>query len=196
MATAIEFEMTPQRFAALVETFGGDIGRWPVAMQAPARARVAGDSLAARQIAEAQVFDRLLALAPATAASPDLVEKILATAVRQPQDRTQRGQHGVASTGNVIPMTRDRSRLASGAGTPPRAAGNWRLGRGQMTSAGGMLAASLLIGIWLGASGTAAPTFSTALQGRQNINDLDLMSEIVQSALPLELLEGTDEDSL
>ena len=196
MASTTEFEMTPERFAALVETFGGDIGRWPVAMQASAHTRVASDGRAARQIAEAQVFDRLLGLAPETTASPDLVEKILTAAARQPKNRTHLGQHGAVSKGNVIPMTRDKPGLASGAGTTPRAAVNVWLGRGQVTGAGGMLAASLMIGIWLGASGTAAPTFSTAFQGRQSISDLDAMSEIVQSALSLELLEGTEEDLL
>ena len=187
MAMTTEFEMTPERFAALVETYGGDIGRWPAAMQVAARARVAGDLPSARRIAEAQAFDRLLGLAPKTAASPDLVEKILAAATRQPQDSKPREQAGVASDSNVIPLSR---------GTPRRYEDSWRLGRGGVAGAGGMLAASLMIGIWLGASGTAAPTFATAFQGRQGISDLDAMSEIVQSALSLELLEGTEEDLL
>ena len=196
MAMTTDVEMTPERFTALVETYGGDIGRWPAAMQAAARARVAGDLPSARRIAEAQAFDRLLGLAPKTAASPDLVEKILAAATRQPQDSQPRQQAGIASDSNVITLPRGQPRLTANAGTPPRHVGSWRLGRGGVAGAGGMLAASLMIGIWLGASGTAAPTFATAFQGRQGISDLDAMSEIVQSALSLELLEGTEEDLL
>mgnify|MGYP006955966207 FL=1 len=59
-----------------------------------------------------------------------------------------------------------------------------------------MLAASLLIGIWLGATGVAPPTIGTAFNGRPGTSDFDAMSEIVQSALPFDLLEGADEDTL
>jgi hypothetical protein len=199
MANTTEFEMTPERFAVLVDTFGGDIGRWPFPMQAPAHARVGSDPLAARQIAEAQTFDRLLRLAPATAASPDLVERILAGAVRQPRierARTASATGGRPSEYNVVALPRGKPRLATSTEAPWRGSSGWRFGRSQAAGAGGMLAASLLLGIWLGASGVSPPSIGTAFQGRQAMTDLDAMSEIVQSALSLELLEGSDEESL
>lgn len=194
MASTTEFEMTPERFAVLVDTFGSDIGRWPVPMQAPAHARVGSDPLAARQFAEAQTFDRLLGLAPTTAASPDLVERILAGAARQP--KIERARTASAAENNVVALPRGKPRLAASTEAASRDSSGWRFGRSQAAGAGGMLAASLLLGIWLGALGVSPPSIGTAFQERQAMTDLDAMSEIVQSALSLELLEGSDEESL
>ncbi len=200
MASTTDVEMTPERFAALVEAFGGDIGRWPVPLQASARARVASDTRSGQKIAEAQTFDRLLGLAPATAASPELLEQIMASAARQSQLKTLTERSASVADSNIIPLPLGKSRLSPAADAPSvaplRASSGWEFGRHQAAGAGGMLAASLLIGIWLGASGVSTPSFGTAFQERQTVNDLDAMREIVQSALSLELLEGTDEEAL
>ena len=190
MANTTEHDISRERFVALVEAYGGDIGRWPVALQALARARTANDPLAAQRLIEAQALDRLLGLAPATAVSPELVERILARAAALPQDRRQSS----AAASNVVALPRPSSRSTADAAAAPR--GGWRLQRSQAAGAGGMLAASLLIGIWLGATGVAPATIGTAFNGRPGTSDFDAMSEIVQSALPFDLLEGADEDTL
>jgi hypothetical protein len=198
MAMPNEPEMTRQRFEELAESYGADIGRWPPGLQAPARLVMSRDPAAARLLAHAHAFDRLLDLAPAAAPhSAVLVDRIVTAALRDVASREP-------ANGNVVALTQVRVSRASAARPPsaqPSAHGiptarGWRLASGQAAGAGGMLAASLLIGVWLGASGTAAPSLGAAFATRPGVTaDLDAFSEIVNSALSAELLEGHDEDS-
>lgn len=191
--------MTPDRFAAHVEAHGGDIDRWPEASRAPARRRLAVDVHAVRLLAEARALDRLLALAPVTASPPGMVDQIVARARRERHDAESHSSATatVATTmgnGKVVPLPIDaRGRQSTMTrGTDPGSV----IPRRQVFGGGSMLAASLLMGIWLGASGAAAPSFSNVFPMRQSAKTLDAMSEIVQTALPVDLIDGTDEDTL
>ena len=73
--------MTEERFRTLADAHGGDIGRWPAADQAAARAFAAGQAMLAAQIlAEAGRLDVLLFADGAAAPSAELREAIIARA--------------------------------------------------------------------------------------------------------------------
>jgi hypothetical protein len=192
--------MTRSRFEDLADSFGGDIGRWPTDAQAAARALVVREPEAGRLLARIEAFDRLLDLAPVAQPSPDLTGRIVAAA------RDRRADPRILN-GNVVdlataqaPTGRASTRPGQRPLAPERsmpAPSGWRLARGQAAGAGGMLAASLLLGIWLGNAGIAPQSLGAVLANRPaSAPELDAMSEIVQFALPLELLESHDEDVL
>lgn len=197
----IEQEMTPSRFQALTDAFGGNIERWPAAERESARAFAAQNVNAVAALTDARGLDRLLAMVPpAPDATPGLIDRIVAAAPMQ-----ARG----SETGNVIVL----ARLVRGSRVAVRAAGGdvpgsaergstvaraaeWQLSNGRLAGAGGMLAASLLIGIWLGASGLGSSLPSTAFGPRQSASESDPMSDIVQAAFPPDLGDANDEESL
>lgn len=73
--------MTPERFEALAEAYGGDVARWPAAEREAARQWRAAHTDAARSILDrAGALDNLLDAAPAPLASPELVQGIVAAA--------------------------------------------------------------------------------------------------------------------
>jgi hypothetical protein len=209
-----EKSMTPSRFRELSDVFGADLGRWPAAEREAARAMAAREPAAGRLLAAETAFDRLLGLAPDVPPPPAaLLDRMIATAVRGETTRIAGSAGGVA--GNVIEMPRNRRAYAGARTASPRAGagggtsidgdglgssvaspGVRRFSARRIAGAGGMLAASLLIGIWLGASGIGGTALGIGFGSRATAADVDAMSEIVQTALPLELLEGSDEDSL
>ena len=191
--------MTPSRFRELTDSFGGDIERWPVGEQQQARTLAARDPALAAMLGSEAVFDRLLGLAPAAApASEALVDRIVAAA-------RQEAAAGPRSA-KVITLPRQRRTDVAGSGgmargeaasSRSRPDGSWWISAPRAAGAGGMLAASLLVGIMLGAAGAGAPSLGTAFASRPvAAADLDAMSEIVQTALPFDLLEGSDEEAL
>lgn len=138
-----------QRLASVLEAYGADPARWPPGERTRLVALTAADAQAAKLVAEARALDRLLATPPARdrAAEANLLEAIVARAEATPQPKAET-VHGA----EVIDLddARDARRQ-----TPARqarmrpAAGTWR--------AAGLLAASLLVGLYLGVSGIAAP---------------------------------------
>jgi len=75
--------MTPARFAALAEAYGGEIARWPEAERDAAAALLAGEpDFAAPVLAQASGLDGALAQWPSMAASPALRETIIVSAPR------------------------------------------------------------------------------------------------------------------
>ena len=193
----IEQNMTPSRFRALSEAFGGDIERWPPAERESARAFAAHDAQAGAALAEARRLDRLMAMVPpAPEATPQLIDRIVAAAPLQSGGIVAdnvivlpRGARTAAGT------ARDPSLVASSSAAASPAAG-WQLKAGRLAGASGLLAASLLIGVWLGATGLGGTLGGTTFGPRQAASDADVMSEIVQAAFPPELGEMSDEDSL
>jgi hypothetical protein len=75
--------MTPERFEALAEAYGGDIARWPQAEQAAALA-LAGSAQARAALAEAARLDARLADYAVAAPSGALMRKIAASATAGP----------------------------------------------------------------------------------------------------------------
>ena len=190
-------DLTRSRFAQVLEVHGADPTRWPVEVRTRAQALVARDRAAARQLAEAEALDRLLDMAPPTAAaSPSLIDRIVAEARREP----------AVQASNVIALPRPARPLpsrsagsgAAGAARPGlvKSGAGWRLGSRQLAGGGGMLAAALLVGLWLGAAGVGPTVDGLQQAHRSGTADLDALSELVQAVLPIELLEETSEDHL
>jgi hypothetical protein len=76
-------EISWARFESLATTYGGDIGRWPVAEREPAKALTLADPIRAREILAAEAeLDALLDGAPAAMVSDALRERVLASAPR------------------------------------------------------------------------------------------------------------------
>lgn len=203
MASTTENEMTLERFAALADTYGADLNRWPTATRVAARDIADHDPAAARKLIEARSLDRLIDLAPVAAPSPGLVDRIVSAAAASPR-LAPRAAVSSSTGGNVIPLQRGastsigpsaRSSEVTHDGALLRQDSSRRLHRRHAAGAGGMLAASLLLGIWLGASGMTT-AFGPELAVRHGVTDLEAMSEIVQSALPADLMDGIDEDTL
>jgi hypothetical protein len=131
---------------AILDSFGGDVSRWPAAKRAAAEILLAENASARKMVADAKVFDALLDRAPAvdSVRVPELARQIVATAARSaPAGGTapaHAGQGGLAAD-NVIPLRR-RAEPARPA-VRPAARHNFR------TMA--VLAASLAMGIMIGA---------------------------------------------
>jgi hypothetical protein len=77
----IEQQVSPERFSALAEIYGGDIVRWPEAYREQARALLTRDPEGLGAIlAEASDLDHLLDLAPAGAVDAALLGRLIAAA--------------------------------------------------------------------------------------------------------------------
>ena len=193
-----ESDMTREQLMAHLDAFGADPARWPAAVRASVRAVLERDPQARRLQAEARALERLLDRAsPVAEPAPELIDRIVRAA--RGADRARVWQADVAGAAieagdNIIALPRARGVRARA--DRAAAPASWRPARRQWQGAGGLLAASLLLGIWLGASGAAAPSLSGVLASRAPNADIEALSEIVQSALPLEGLEGHDEDQL
>jgi hypothetical protein len=92
------------RFKALLEAYGADVERWPVATRDAARARIAeGGADDAALLREAAALDALLGEAAPTPASSALLGRILASAT----DGRRAGSGGVlAALGSLAPQAR------------------------------------------------------------------------------------------
>ena len=146
--------MTLPEFERLLDVYGSDRTRWPVEARASAAQLAARDPAACRLLVEAEALDRVLERAPlpSLASEAALAERIVAAAQRSPRMvRTGDGSAAVAgpakasaagtSGGSVLSFSERRRWLH---GNPA--------GR-----AAGLLAACLMLGIFLGASALPQP---------------------------------------
>ena len=199
MATLNNEDLTQRRFLDLLEIHGGDLERWPGELQPAARALVAREPTSALHLAQAQAFDRVLDLAPrALPPSPALLERIAAAARQDGARRRLTDRPAVVisiGAGEVVTLPRRPGSRSPGL-APGSRAGGWNPQLRQVAGAGGLMAASLLVGLWLGASGAASPSLGAVMANRHSTTDLDALTEIIHSAMPLDLLEGSDEDLL
>jgi hypothetical protein len=137
--------MTIADFAHLLDVYGSDRTRWPVEARACAGQLVARDKAALRLLAEAEALDKALERAPlpSLAAEAALADRIVAAARRSPRMVPARkltlAEGHPRAAANVVRLP----------GLPARS--RWLMPTG-LASAGGMLAASLAIGIFLGVS--------------------------------------------
>ena len=141
--------MDRERFRALLDAHGADPRRWPKEARAAMEAFCAQDAGARAILAEAEALEAAIAEAAAPAAAPGLQEAILAAARAEPKGADAPARAHAAANDNA-PASR------------------WL--------AAGMLAASLLFGVWLGLSG-ALPLLDGLLPGAS-----DPLSEIVRLA--------------
>ena len=135
--------MTLADFERLLDVYGGDRTRWPAEARAAAAQLVARDAKARRMLAEAEVLDRVLERAPlpSLAVEAALAERIVTAAQRSPRIvKIATGQSSVVS-------------LPAGRALPPSRPASWKLGllRGEVRAAT-LLAASLMVGIFIGIS--------------------------------------------
>ncbi len=133
-----------QALERLLEVYGADRTRWPARERLRFASLVAEDDAARRLLAEATALDSLLDLAPKASAAREhaLKERIVAAALRQAEPRfavvarsTETGSPGWRAWARRVP-----------------ASSGW--------AAGGLLAASLVVGVLMGSAGT----FDTAVQ--------------------------------
>jgi len=137
----------------LLEIYGADRTRWPARERLRFAGVVVEDKVAARMVAEAGALDRLLEQAPrASIADIDaLKERIVATALRSGAPQLAVVAGGKASVAKPSPSTKRGPAFAA------------RLGYGQWPAAA-MLAASLVLGVMLGSTGTLDNTLQEVAQ--------------------------------
>jgi anti-sigma factor RsiW len=153
-----------QKFLALLDVYGADQSRWP-ADAVRQLAKLTGDEAIAAQQAlrEAEALDRVLARASSVseARQTALADRIMA-AVHEEAGRQvteadgSRVSASPAAVSNVIAL-RPRGNPGAPAVSAQRFAGiDWR--------AAAAMAAALVIGIGVGMSGTASPTFQAVAE--------------------------------
>ena len=145
MTDAVDNEMTLSELERLLEVYGSDRSRWPVAARASAGQLVARVAAAGRLVTEAECLDRVLERAPmpTLAREAALAERIVSAARRSPR---------------MVPAAvGGAGHEAASAGTPAVAAdvsarNRWLTPRTAFGGAAGALAASLMLGVLIGAS--------------------------------------------
>ncbi len=167
----------------LLDIYGADRTRWPARERLRFAGVISEDKTAAHMLAEADALDRLLEQAP-RASSADveaLKERIMAAALRAKAPQFAVVAGGKAPAGKVA------------AGRPAVVA---RFARGEWPAAA-MLAASLVLGVVLGSTGSLDSTFQqvaevTGLRSAQT----DISTDNSQLALGEEIEAQPDEDML
>jgi hypothetical protein len=167
----------------LLDIYGADRTRWPARERLRFAGVVSEDKAAARMLAEADALDRLLEQAP-RASSADveaLKERIMAAALR-----ARAPQLAVVAGGKAAS---DKSPAAR-----PRFAA--RFSRAEWPAAA-MLAASLVLGVMLGSTGTLDTTMQQVAEvtGFSSASN-DLSTDNSQLALGAEVEAQPDEDML
>lgn len=154
---------------AVVDTFGGDRARWPAAARLRLAALVATDVAAARIVAEAVALDRLLDSAPSVAPEREraLASRIMEMAAATPRDRvssTGASPDGAdaTTTATVTPMIASPRPVRPLPEVAPRPKfGPQRAPlTGRTRQAVALLAASLVLGVYIGASDVTGPVAS------------------------------------
>ncbi len=165
-----------ERLKELVEIYGGRRERWPLEDRLAMERLVAEDAQAAAIVTQVQALDRLLDVAPLMSADKlsQLTDRIVARAQAEGRWQGVRANQGVSANSVVADL-----RTASAARTgfdrglrtmPSRAwqAQGWRLsaalaaGRRASVASAAMLAASLMIGVFIGFSFSTVDIASTA----------------------------------
>lgn len=169
------------------DAYGADMTRWPQAARARAEAAVGVDPQVARMLAESKALDAVLAHAPLPSSERRyaLAERIVAEAGRAapeaPRSIGHRGKEDTPS-GVVIPWPGAR-RVPSPAAAVP--AGSWR--------SLGLLAASLAVGIFIGALDLAPASVDQLVEAVDYGTDFDQLAAVYAND---GLVSALDEDLL
>lgn len=152
----------------LLDGHGGDRTRWPAAERLRFAALIGSDEEARRRLAEADALDRLLDKAPNLSAErrEALAERIVTSVQAEGAPQRARGEV-------VVPL---------GAVGVPR----MPLRLMKRAPAAGLLAASLLIGVFAGISGVASPalqSFETLAGMSQDVDAVELEAAFDDAAL-------------
>jgi len=121
--------------------------RWPERCRARLSALVEMDSEAARLYAEARALNRVLGYAPRCTARPEMEARIVAATAMMTQQSAEVGSATILSFGDRRDTT---LRLERSGGSSFSSRPIW--------GSAAMLAASLIIGVYIGVSGNAVPT--------------------------------------
>ena len=148
--------MTLGEFERLLDVYGSDRTRWPVEARASAAQLAARDPAACRLLIEAEALDRVLVRAPlpSLASEAALAERILAAAQRSPR---------MVRTGDAVPSapadgpTRVFLENTNQNSVLPLSDRRRWLHRSPAGRAAGLLAACLMLGVFLGASAVPQP---------------------------------------
>jgi hypothetical protein len=136
--------MSPTEFQSLLDTYGADPARWPAAHRTPMLAVIERNPQARALLREAQALDRVLDTAPRVdpVRHPRIQSRILAAAIASPRISGSQVADGAGVT--VVPL---RPRPV----TPTHVADPGQ-DRRETWYMGGLLAASLVLGLILGSS--------------------------------------------
>lgn len=143
MTTSDQNRTDREAFQRLLDVHGATRERWPAADRLRFVQLLSRDPASRHMLAEAEALDRVLDRSPNVGADriAALAARIAATAADTPQE---------TSVVNVVPFDR---RAASGADGSARGVGS----HGIRWQAAALLAASLLLGLAIGASGATMP---------------------------------------
>jgi hypothetical protein len=159
----------------LLETFGADRERWPLAARARTEMVIGADRQAARMLAEAKALDAVLAHAPLPA--PDrraaLADRILAGARASAPEKAGRPAERLPSA-VVIPWPGQARRGKPGQAAATGSA-SWR--------AAALLAASLALGVFVGALDLVPDAVDPLMDVVVYNSDLDQTAAILNEGL-------------
>ncbi len=163
--------MAGKDLASLLDTYGADTTRWPRHAQARAGVLLASDARAGRLLAEAKALDALLGHAPVPPQERRvaLADRIVAQAVGAvPQDKARRAP----SSGIVIPWP---------GASRERAAPVWQSRRRPAWSAAALLAASLVVGVFVGTQDLAPSAVNSLMEAVAMDSDFDQTAAAIGS---------------
>ena len=170
----------------LLDIYGADRTRWPARERLRFAGVVSEDKLAARMLAEADALDQLLEQAPrASSADVDaLKERIMAAALRAQAPQLAVVASGKPGSAKAVPLAGRRAPF------------NPRFTRSQWPAAG-MLAASLVLGVMLGWTGTLDTTMQEMAEAAGlNATTSNVNTDSSQLALGEDVDGQSDEDLL
>lgn len=135
--------MTLADFARLLDVFGADRVRWPLAVRASAAQRLSSDPVAQRLLAEAEALDAVLlhSIEPTPSDIASLADRIVFAAVTVAQTAASQEPR----------MERPGARAVASSASPARL--DWSY---DFTRVAALLAASLMIGMFVGQSDVGA----------------------------------------
>jgi len=174
MTRKIQQDALIERFKAVLDAYGGDAARWPANERAELLALLERDPIARAMHAEAEAVDRTLAAAAHHHApvGKDLLERVTDGALA-----AIAAQSSTAEPAPVISLDEHRQRRSF---ARPRHNNHWQ--------AAGLLAASLVLGVYLGATGVMAPAVDSFTQaaGLTNSSDTETAELSFGAESPLE----------
>ncbi|MCB1549467.1 MAG: hypothetical protein KDJ41_16815 [Hyphomicrobiaceae bacterium] len=160
------------RLQAVLAAYGADQSRWPATDRQALGLLVANDPEARRLVAEAAALDRLLDRKPVALPSgqDELIARIMAAATTGGNESAR--PDAEASGGKVIALSPGRR--------APRAAFTTRSRPWEIAA---LLAASLIIGVYIGAAGLADPAFSGLVASAPSQTQSDEISTLEEDLL-------------
>lgn len=181
-----------QTLEVTLDAYGADRARWPEDRQRELAGLIVADPRAREMLRETVAFDRLLDQTSDAARDEvplALMSRIMSAAQAEGGAAPDAG--GTEAGSNVIPLPTRGAKDAFGGPVTVEAARGllaWR-----EWSAAGMLAASLLLGVYIGGSGL----LNTAVDGLTNVAGMSSSYEATSALLPgLDTDDATTEDLL